>query len=244
MIYPQKNRFLQKLFSFYVLIILKKHFAKLHLRGEEKIKNIINKYPIIFYMNHSCWWDPIIVFYLSVIRWRLNGYAIMDIVQLKKYPFFSKFGTFSIDRNNARSALKSIDFAAQILNNGNNAIWIFPQGEMLPSQYRPIRFYTGIARIINKTSKVQAIPITFHYEFIEEQRPEIFISISEPIEFINPNFIHKLLTNKLLDILVDDLELQKNNISNKKFDEYIEIIKGKTSISNSFHNFRRKSVID
>lgn len=244
MIYPQKGKLLQKLFSVYVLMILKKHFAKLHLRGEDKIKNIINKYPIIFYMNHSCWWDPIIVFYLSVIRWKLNGYAIMDIIQLKKYRFFSKFGTFSIDRSNPRNAVRSINFAAQILNNGNNALWIFPQGEMLPSQNRPITFFTGIARIINKTSKVFAVPITFHYEFIEEQRPEIFISVSEPIEFTNPNYNPKLLTNKLKDILVNDLESQKLNISKRIFDEYKIIIKGKHSISNTFYNFRRNSVID
>lgn len=244
MIYPRKNKIIEKLFSFYINYSLKKHFSKIHLKGEENVINILNKESIIFYLNHSCWWDPLVVFYLSVIRWKLNGYAIMDVNQLKKYNFFSYFGTFSVDRNNPRDAIKSINFAAQMLNQGINVLWIFPQGEMFPAEYRPIKFYNGISRIIKKTNSVYTVPITLHFEFISEQRPEIFISVLNPIYFKNENRSPQVITKELQDVLVNNLELQKLNISNKNFYGFKEIISGKYSISELFYKIRKESRID
>lgn len=56
----------------------------------------------------------------------------------------------------------------------------FPQGEMKPQDYEPITFYNGIAHIAEKLGEINLIPVSLRYEFIKEQRPEVFIKIGEP----------------------------------------------------------------
>ncbi len=237
MIYPEKSKIFQGLFSKYILVTLKKHFQRIYITGEENLKP---DNPVIFYMNHTCWWDPLIVFYLSVMRWKYDGYAVMDLLQLTKYRFFRKFGVFSIDRQNGREALKSIEFAAKLLDRKERCLWIFPQGEMHPSNYRPIKFYSGISRIISKSKPVDAVPITFHYEFIQEQRPEIFISIGKPETFADELMPPAKMTLFLEQKLVNNLELERERISKKDFTHYKEIISGKRSISALFFSADRE----
>jgi hypothetical protein len=56
-------------------------------------------------------------------------------------------------------------------------MWLFPQGEMLPQDRRPLKFFSGIAKLAEKIANVNLVPVCFRYEFLMEQRPEVFISI-------------------------------------------------------------------
>jgi len=168
------------------------------------------------------------------MRWKLNGYAIMDIIQLAKYKYFRRIGVFSIDRNNARKAMKSIFYASEKLHDSKNALWIFPQGEMFPSNYRPIEFSNGISSIIKATPHLFAVPVTIQYEFINEQRPEIFISISSPIEFQNEKRNKNEITAILQNILTDDLERKKGMIAGRDFSEFREVMSGNKSINTKY----------
>jgi len=178
------------------------------------------------------------------MRWKLDGFAVMDIIQLTKYKFFRRFGVFSVDKTNAREAIKSIEFAARLLCKNNRALWIFPQGEMHPANYRPIRFYNGISKIIKRAGLLNAVPVTLHYEFINEQRPEIFISIGNPIEFNNEKSRETEITANLQNILCEDLELQRSLISRREISHYKTIVSGKKSISASLYSSDRIKRID
>src|SRR4030095_9229349 len=116
----------------------------------------------------------------------VDDYLMMDIEQMRKYRFFKYVGVFSVNRNDAREGIESVNYAAELLQNSGRYLWIFPQGEMQPQDYEPVKFFGGIARIAEKLGRVNLVPVSFRYEFIMEQRPEVFIKIGQP-DFINNN---------------------------------------------------------
>ena len=208
MIAAKKNSVIGSLFAFYHKRLLKKHFFRIHLNGRENLANT-GRTPAILAANHSNWWDGFLAYFLTNRLMKCDDYLMMDIEQLKRYSFFRYIGVFSVDRKNPAEAMRSINYAADIIKDSNRCLWIFPQGEMTPQDKRPLVFYSGISKIAERAGKVQIIPVAIRYEFLMEQRPEVFISIGSPVDFTagNKNFTKELeqLMTKLLDNLKNDV---------------------------------------
>lgn len=227
MIKAKKKFLFQKIFSLYNIRLLKSHFNSIRIKGENNIFNLKPHIPLIIYANHSNWWDGLIAFYLSYNRWKKDAYVIMEEKQLEKYKFFRKIGAFSIDKSSARKSYDSIIFSIDLLKNSSRTLWMFPQGEMLPNNVRPLKFYNGIFKIINEIQDINIIPFAIKYEFINEQRPEIFINIGENVSFdvMDKN----IFTEKLKDILTTDLDYINYCINNGCLDEFKQIFCGRKS---------------
>ena len=126
---------------------------------------------------------------------------------------------------NFRGGVESIQYSAELLvNNPKRTLWIFPQGEIVRNDFRPIRFFNGAARIVEKVRECLTVPLAFRLEFTGEFKPEIFVKIGEPdlIER-NETFDSKKLTanfTKRLTELLDDL---KSNVINRKTENYRKI---------------------
>lgn len=244
MIPAKKNKLINFVFSIYLNRLLRKHFYRIHLTGEENLKKINASFPVILYANHSNWWDGFIAYLLTAKRWTTDDYLMMDIEQMKKYSFFKYIGVFSVDRNDAKEAVESIDYAVSLLQNSKRFLWIFPQGLLQPQDLRPLKFYSGITKIAGKLGAVNLLPVTMRYEYIIEQRPEVFIKIGEPdITGNNPpqqTAGSKDYTNYLQEKLINDLDKLKELVINQKFDEFKIIFKGKNSRNKSVDKFYKQ----
>lgn len=229
MIRAQKKSIFGSIFKIYHQRLLRNSFYKIHLAGNEHLSKIDSSIPVILYANHTNWWDGFIAFQLSSNYLKADDYLMMDIEQMSKYHFFKYVGVFSVNRNDAREGIESINYAADLLKNTSRFLWIFPQGEMKPQDYEPITFYNGITRIAEKLGKVSLIPVSLRYEFIQEQRPEVFIKIGEP-EIVNGAIGDtKKFTECLRQKLVKDLSLLKHNVTNQNLAGYKTIFTGKDS---------------
>lgn len=226
MITSRKIKFIGYLFSIYHRRILYKHFNAIHLSHYENLESINNNLPLIFYANHSNWWDGFIAYFISNRILKKDDYLLMDFEQMKKYSFFKYIGVFSVDKSNPADSLRSINYASNLIKNSNRCLWIFPQGNMQHQDYRPLIFYNGIINIAKKSFPVQLIPVAFRYDFIMEQRPEVFIKIGKPDIFENPqtHINSDYLLNNILNLL-DDL---KNEVLYNK-GKFITLFKGKSS---------------
>lgn len=240
MIPAKKNKLIDFLFSIYLNRLLKKHFYRIHLTGEENLNQINAALPVILYANHSNWWDGFIAYLLTAKRWKTDDYLMMDIEQMQKYSFFKYVGVFSVDRNDAKEAVHSIDYAVKILKNSNRFLWIFPQGLLQPQDLRPLKFYPGIAKIAEKLGSVNLLPVTMRYEYTLEQRPEVFIKIGEPDITDNNTSFSKDYTNYLQEKLIAGLDKLKELVINQKFDEFKIIFKGKNSRNKAVDKFYEK----
>ncbi len=232
MIPAKKNKLIGALFALYHQRLLKKHFLAVHLSGYDNLKLIDNSAPAIMYANHSNWWDGFIAYLLTNRLLKKDDYLMMDIEQMKKYSFFKYIGAFSVDRNVPTEALRSLNYAAELLINSDKHMWIFPQGEMLPQDRRPLKFYTGIAKIAEKIGNVNFVPVCLRYEFQMEQRPEVFISIGKP-EITSGN-ISGNLTELLRSALESQLDKLKEDVTSGTTSAFKTIFTGKNSRNKTF----------
>jgi 1-acyl-sn-glycerol-3-phosphate acyltransferase len=228
LIEANKNIVLERMFSVYNKHILKMQFYKIHLKGTNNIINRDKNVPTIMFGNHSNWWDGFLAFYLSFDLWKADQYLMMDVKQMKKYKFFKRTGAFSVNRESARESYESVLYATNLLKSRNTMLWIYPQGEMLPNDIRPLRFQNGLSKLLEMTGNVNLIPIAFNYEFIMEQRPEVFINVSERIT-VDEKLTKQEKTIYLNKVLTTILDNQKKNIVDGNLEEYEEVLRGKSS---------------
>lgn len=228
MIEAKKNNMFQQVFSKYTNMLLRKSFNGIHIKGEENFLNRNKDIPSVIFLNHSSWWDALIPFYLSYSMWNVDGYAFMDIKQLQKYKFFRRIGVFSVNRESGRDSMKSLGYALELLKNKETVIWIFPQGELLHWNVRPVVFEHGLSYMLSKCGKVNLIPVALNYEFLTEQRPEIFISVSKPVSPDN-TISRREMSGHLSGIMERMLDEQKSRIVSGNTGNYRTLMKGKKS---------------
>lgn len=221
MLEASKSKLFEKLFSFYNTNLLKRRFHSFQIKGLANLLERDTSLPLIIYANHSSWWDGLAAFQISQ-KAKLDIFVMMEEKQLKSLFLFRKLGAFSVDRENNRSAVKSLKYAIKLLSGSNSTLWIFPQGKILPNDIRPFHFYRGIQKIIQELDRCLAVSITFRYEFLNEYKPQLFANIGIPEEYCSENFsMDKNHFPNKTSIGLDEL---KNDILLNQFDEYEEII--------------------
>lgn len=224
MLEANKSAWFEKIFATYNRNLIKRRFHSLHISGLDFLRKKDAAIPLIIYANHSSWWDGIVAFEISR-KAQLDSFIMMEEKQLEKLFLFRKLGAFSVVRENPRKAVKSINYAVSLLENPRRTLWIFPQGKILPNDLRPLDFYNGLSRTIEKSNKVFAAPLAIRYEFLGEFKPQICVKIGLP-ELIeaDQNFDSKSLTESNSNRLTNLLDELKTDVINKNFSRYEQII--------------------
>lgn len=224
MLPARKSVWFERLFAVYNRNLIARRFEGLRVAGLEDLRERQPGVPLLLYANHSSWWDGLIAFQLSRALC-LEQYAMMEERQLRAYQFHRRLGAFGVVRENARDAMMSIEYAGQLLTGTSRALWIFPQGETLPNDARPLALYNGAARIIERAGIVEAAPVALRYEFLDAYRPEVFarIGMKERVT-VKDKFDAKRQTAIFTERLTNTLDGLKADILNRDFAAYEEII--------------------
>lgn len=225
MLEANKNAVFEKIFSIYNRNLLKRRFEDLRVLGLEYFFNKDINIPLIIYCNHSSWWDGLVAFQISV-RAALDSYLMMEEKQLRKYFLFRLLGAFSVVREKPREAYKSIAYASRLLTtNPRRTVWIFPQGEIMPNDRRPVTIFPGLAKIVEKTGKCRAAALAIRYEFFGEFKPQIFVRIEEPQIFrANEKYEKNVRTAVFAERLTENLDRLKDDVIRRNLTEYKTII--------------------
>jgi chlorobactene lauroyltransferase len=229
MLEARKSRWFEEIFAVYNRNLLRRRFHSLRVSGLDFLRNRNDALPLLVYANHSSWWDGLVAFELSRVA-RLDSFMMMEEKQLKKLFLFRRLGAFSVVRENPRKALKSIEYAANLLKENppphRRTLWIFPQGEILPNDKRPLNFYGGVSRLIEKAGcAVAGAPFAIRYEFLDEFKPEIFVKIGAPqLIPVDKTFDAKALTGAFERRLTETLDALKSDVTAKAFDDYEKIV--------------------
>jgi 1-acyl-sn-glycerol-3-phosphate acyltransferase len=135
--------------------------------------------PTVIFANHSAWWDGLVAFQLSRSA-KLDSFIIMEEKQLRDLFVFRYLGAFSVVRENPRTAKQSLDYAVKTLREkSGRTLWIFPQGQILPNDVRPLKFYNGLGYILKNLVNCRIINLAIKYEFGGTFKPDIFVRIRE-----------------------------------------------------------------
>lgn len=225
MLEAKKNRLFEKIFAVYNRNLFNRRFNSLRVSGFEFLSAASGESPLIIYANHSSWWDGLTAFAISKYT-GLDSFVMMEEKHLKRLFLFRRLGAFSVIRESPFEAVESINYAVELLKEKpNRALWIFPQGEILPNDSRPLKFFGGVSKIIQKLDSCRVLPVAIRYEFAGEYKPEAFVQINKPDFFkVDEKFSSKKVTKSLQENLTRALDELKTKIVNKDFENFENII--------------------
>lgn len=221
MLEAKKSVWFEKIFAVYNRNLLKRRFHSFNISSLESLSQ--NK-PQIIYANHSSWWDGLIAFEISRLT-ESDSFVMMEEKHLRKLFLFRRLGAFSVVRENPRQAIESINYAVELLKeNPKRTLWIFPQGEILPNDVRPLNFYRGLARIVEKVGDCSIVPCAMRFEFLGEFKPEVFVKIGEPQNFSEVQKLDsKIITGEFESNLTKTLDDLKQDIVSSHTASYQKI---------------------
>ncbi len=227
----------------------RKYFDRVYFRMRgEYTDGQHNRLPMILFANHSSWWDG----YVAALVERLlgvDGYLMVEEKQLRRYFFFAWAGCFSVDRQNSRSALQSLKYAATLLKERpGRMVCLFPQGEICPNDKRPLVFYNGVTYLARLTNPVLFYPLAIRIEFLAEQRPALFASLGESIlissdETKEPHFL-QTCTKHLEEALTAELDQLRADVLAGDYNSFQTVIQGKASTNRIFDTLLFRKQID
>ncbi len=225
MLEAKKSVWFEKIFAVYNRNLFKRRFHSLQVSGLDSLTERDKNFPLLIYANHSSWWDGLVAFEISR-RAKLDSFWMMEEKQLRKLRLFRRLGAFSVVREKPREAVKSVSYAAEILQKKpSRAVWIFPQGEILPNELRPLGFYNGLTKIAEKVGSCYAVPLAMRFEFSGEFKPDIFVKIGKPKIFnAGESIDYKMITTIFEDELTETLNVLKMQILTKKTEDYQNIL--------------------
>jgi 1-acyl-sn-glycerol-3-phosphate acyltransferase len=177
---PRISQPLLALFSAYSSYYLRKHFRAIYLSGEAL--QLAPHKPVVIYLNHASWWDPLVCLLLSnhFTRERLN-YAPIDSESLEQFRFFARLGFFGVQKNSRRGAINFLHTASAVLQNDDAVLWVTPQGEFVDQRIRPLALKNGLAELAKAVREISLVPLSIDYFFGEHRLPSIAVRFGESV---------------------------------------------------------------
>lgn len=200
MIKADHKKWAEFVFDTYLNRLLKKSFYDFRIINQ--LPNIDPSKSLVMAPNHFSWWDGFFVYWLNKKVLNKKLYVMMLEDQLKRYWFFKKLGCYSIDLNDSKKMITSLKYTLDLIQNADNAITMYPQGEIQSYEQRPIQLKDGID-FIAKKSKInfQIIPIAFKIHYTNERLPIIYTRFGKLLNSIdvavNPQIFKDQFTSNL-----------------------------------------------
>ncbi|CAM3711126.1 lysophospholipid acyltransferase family protein [Alkalicoccus chagannorensis] len=164
-------------------------------------------------MNHSSWWDPMMLYYMNARHWKTDGYVMMDEKGMKRFPFFRRLGAFSVNPSSGRDIVRSLDYAARRLRDGKT-VFLFPEGSEQPLHDGPFTFFGGAGKLKEEVPTAPVIPVVFSHGFLHEQKPEWFVHIGERVHGA-PSWSRKRWTREMEAAVEREIKLLHQAISDE-----------------------------
>ncbi len=177
---PSVSAPVMNLFAAYTRRYVRKHFHSLRIL-ERGLPPRDCARPLVIYLNHASWWDPLVCLLLSREFFAdRTSFAPIDAPMLERYGFFRRLGFFGVEQD-TRGALTFLHTAHALLASSQHAVWLTPQGRFIDVRERPLRLKDGLGALAAREPSAAFIPLAIEFAFWTESRPEILVSFGEPI---------------------------------------------------------------
>ena len=202
--------------------MLENRFFALRYKGAEKIFHRDTSIPTILFAPHSNWWDGIVGY--NLCRRIFDKEIRIMVEELNRFPLLRRAGAFSVNKKSPQASMSALKFAVETIGDLKNFLYIFPQGIIMTTKYRPIKFQTGLTYIaqkaVEKYGKVNLVPVAVNYMFLRADRPEVLVEFHEPIVLENSKIDRKEYTHYLADVLTEACDNQFKELSEGQLDAY------------------------
>lgn len=180
MIKAERNRIALFVFDIYLDRLLKKYFHDFILIND--FPSIRDDKSLIVAPNHFSWWDGFFVYYSLRKLTKKKTYIMMLEEQLKRYWFFQKIGCFSVNPNNKQSTIVTMKYTIELLNNPDNCVVIFPQGEIEPFDKNPLSYNKGIEFLAEYSkNEFDMLPVANKIYYTNQKLPFVLMRTDQII---------------------------------------------------------------
>lgn len=202
--------------------MLENRFFALRYKNAEKVLNRDDSIPTILFAPHSNWWDGIVGY--NLCRRIFKKEIRIMVEELNRFPLLRRAGAFSVNKKSPQASMAALKYSVEAIGDLNNFLYIFPQGIIMPPNYRPINFQTGLAYIaqnaVKKYGKVNLVPVAVNYMFLRADRPEVLVEFHDPIVLDDSKIDRKEYTHYLEKVMTESCDKQFKELSEGKLDEY------------------------
>jgi Acyltransferase len=167
MVVPKKNPIIRWVLHHYVQWIVSRHFQE--LRSDPV--GIDDDRSVLLVANHFSYWDSLILYMVSLkyLKKKFHVMVRQDSTAHLKYLRYG--GAFSINTK-SKDMLRSLDYAADLLNDPENLVLIFPQGKLYSNFVNEINFEKGLIRVMDKASgKFQLVFAATFIQYLKHKKP-------------------------------------------------------------------------
>jgi 1-acyl-sn-glycerol-3-phosphate acyltransferase len=212
------SRLFASVFAVYTSALLRRRFAAVYARGSLPETDA----PLLVAAQHVGWWDPMVLFHLSRVRFSGTHYTMMEAANLRRLRFFGKLGAFGVDRTSRAETLATMRYALARLAEPRARVWLFPQGAIAPCDKRPLGCDPGASWLAERAG-VSVVPVAIRYEFLEEQFPQAFVSFGAPCE-----------AGDVEAMLTAEADSLRDALCSGSLREFDLVLRGRRSISDLF----------
>lgn len=195
--------------------------------------------PIIIYLNHPSWWDPLLCVVASEFFPGRAHYAPMDAAMLAKYGIFRKLGFFGVEPN-VKGAIAFLRMGEAILAKSGTMLWLTAQGEFRDVRERPPMLKSGLSTLLHRLRRGIVLPLAVEYPFWNEKKPEALMAFGEPIDASQQQLPNVEAWTALLEqaITITQDKLAQAVISRDK-DQFDLILSGTSGVGGVYDLYRR-----
>ena len=233
------SRRLISFFSYYLHWYMGRHFHALRLANPGRFPTTTG--PLIIFVNHASWWDPLACMVLS--RYFLpaaSHYGAMDAAALKHYGFLRKLGLFPVENGTPRGAAQFLRASHRILSAPNSVLWVSPEGRFTDMRARPAIFRPGLAALVARLGACTLVPLAFEYTFWDERLPEILVSCGQPLEVTDGKLHSAAEWNQRLEAALTATQDELAALAKLRNPERFEtILSGRVGMSGVYEAWKR-----
>jgi hypothetical protein len=172
MIKAKHHTFIYPMFKWLSGWLIKRNFYKVYINGTF----VDNGNAVLVIANHVSWWDGFWLMLLNLKVFNRKFHFMMLEEQLKKHWYFQYSGGFSIKKN-SRSTLESLQYTIELLQNPQNFVLMFTQGEINSIYNDNIVFKKGIEKIIKSIPpETQIIFVANLIDYFSNSKPSLYIN--------------------------------------------------------------------
>ena len=239
---PAVPAWFQNGFHRFLRPFLKRHFHAVAVETEcrEKLGFDCDE-PVIIYGNHPAWWDPLIAHFLNRNLFaNRQFYAPIDANALEQYSVFGKLGFYGVRTNTTSGAAAFLKQTTAILEKGQTAIWITPEGRFADVRDHEAELMPGLAHICTKMKRGYVVPLALEYPFWEERLPVCLAMFGEPAKISDWEAASKLEWQEKLSAELRGTQRRLARLAmGRSSDPFDDLLMGKAGAGMFYDTFRR-----
>lgn len=180
---PRTSPLLWRFFCGIAARSIRRSFSTVRVLGADPSGVLDHDGPVVVYLNHPSWWDPLVCIHVARTLGRERHHAgPIAADALRRYPMFGRLGFYGIETGlEGARAFQRVSRAS--CEDPLRTLWITPEGRFTDVAKRPLELAPGLAHLARDLARdgvnARFLPMAVHYPFWDEKRPELLIAFGE-----------------------------------------------------------------